>query len=370
MRVEISLFVGALGIHLARGHGQMYNPTPWQAMSNCNSDGVDCHWDLSVPTNCPYWRGKCHADVGQTCISQSSCHGELSIGETAFSTNYTMIPLDMEPMKDEDMFDEWLDPDRRVTWVPQEDESLPWTKRYNPWNAPGSAFVYGNGCGVNGGNPVAIPAQSDLSRVPLDRRCTSGGEDVGQCCGKAMTDDCGGYSGGKSALEHYQDGLFGEPMVTTWTRGEAAEVYWTSNGYHRGGYAYRLCRVPQGQYWKVTEDCFQQGHLNFSEQTADPWTGKKTSWIYWHPWVADPELFEYGWIPMELKTTKTGTTPAGSEWAKVNLPKDLSTDDMWLFKDLVEVPETLEPGDYVLSFRWDCLESPQIWNACANIEIV
>ena len=148
----------------------MYNPNPWQATFNCTSPNpMDhrpyCGWDLKVPTNCT---GRCHGVV----------NGELTIGETAFSTNYTMIPLGMEPMKDEDMFDEWLDPDRRVTWVPQEDESLPWTKRYNPWNAPGSAFVYGNGCGVNGGNPVAIPAQSDLSRVPLDRRCTSGGKGI------------------------------------------------------------------------------------------------------------------------------------------------------------------------------------------------
>ena len=121
------------------------------------------------------------------------------------------------------------------------------------------------------------------------------GEDLGQCCGAPGTGDCGGYSGGKSALEHYQDGLFGEPKLTTWTRrlqalslvdiflstnqrpswissfkfwfyagGEAAEVYWVSNAYHRGGYAYRLCRVPDGQYWKVTEECFQQGHLNFA----------------------------------------------------------------------------------------------------------
>ena len=44
------------------------------------------------------------------------------------------------------------------------------------------------------------------------------GEDLGQCCGAPGTGDCGGYSGGKSALEHYQDGLFGEPKVTTWTR--------------------------------------------------------------------------------------------------------------------------------------------------------
>ena len=44
------------------------------------------------------------------------------------------------------------------------------------------------------------------------------GEVLGQCCGKPFTGDCGGYSGGKSAVEHYQDGLFGEPQVTTWTR--------------------------------------------------------------------------------------------------------------------------------------------------------
>ena len=46
--------------------------------------------------------------------------------------------------------------------------------------------------------------------------------------------------------------------------GQAAKVYWASNGYHRGGYAYRLCRVYNGEYWKVTEECFQKGHLKFS----------------------------------------------------------------------------------------------------------
>ena len=37
--------------------------------------------------------------------------------------------------------------------------------------------------------------------------------------------------------------------------------------------------------------------------------------------------------------------------------------------DEVEIPEDLSPGDYVLSFRWDCEQTPQIWNACANVEI-
>ena len=37
--------------------------------------------------------------------------------------------------------------------------------------------------------------------------------------------------------------------------------------------------------------------------------------------------------------------------------------------DEVEIPQDLAPGDYVLSFRWDCEQAPQIWNACANVEI-
>jgi len=337
MRVEITLLVGALGIHYARGHGtQMYNPTPWQATSDCSwaAPGYKRYFcmenpgyydfDLKVPTNCT---GNCHVAVAD---------GKITIGDPAFSTNYTTAP-GQKPTIPEEMFDAWLPEWRRKTWTGAGEFRL------NPWNAPGSAPVYGNGCGVNGGNPDG---------------CTGGGEDLGQCCGKpGVSWDCGGYSGGKSAVEHYQDGLFGEPQVTTWTRGRNAHVYWTSDAYARGGYAYRLCRVPDGQYWKVTEECFQQGHLNFAG---------KTSYIYWKPYW---NFFHGGWIPVDLITTKIGTTPEGSEWAKINLPNEPSIGDMWAFNDVVKVPKSLTPGDYVLSFRWDCLESPQIYSACANIKI-
>ena len=93
-----------------------------------------------------------------------------------------------------------------------------------------------------------------------------------------------------------------------------------------------------------------------------------TTWIYWQP---NNQYFNpSGWLPIDLVTTKIGTNPRGSEWAKVNLPKIPDRDDEWAFKDLVEVPESLEPGEYVLSFRWDCQHTSQVWNACANIEIV
>ena len=173
------------------------------------------------------------------------------------------------------------------------------------------------------------------------------------CCG------AGGYFGGKPALEYYKDGLFNGAATTIWHRGETAEVTWASGMGHRGGYAYRLCKVNNGKVWEVTEQCFQNGHLNFYGDTT---------WIYYNPYVNNfnPE----NWKAQPIKTTTIGTTPPGSEWAKVNLWKKPKKPQEWAIKDLVEVPENLEPGQYILSFRWDSLRSPQVWSSCANIEIV
>ena len=63
------------------------------------------------------------------------------------------------------------------------------------------------------------------------------------------------------------------------------------------------------------------------------------------------------------------TTPEGSQWTVINPPRK-NDGERWVFGDLVEVPESLEPGEYVLSFRWDCQNTPQIWSACASIEVV
>ena len=63
------------------------------------------------------------------------------------------------------------------------------------------------------------------------------------------------------------------------------------------------------------------------------------------------------------------TTPEASQWTMINPPRMIDG-ERWVFGDQVEVPESQEPGEYVLSFRWDCQNTAQIWSACANIEIV
>ena len=121
---------------------------------------------------------------------------------------------------------------------------------------------------------------------------------------------------------------------------------------HVGGYGYRLCKMPANGISELTEECFQQNHMDF---VGD------------HQWVvfnAEPEERE------EVTATRTreGTFPLNSQWTEIPLPwKDRRAANIF---DLVEVPVNLEPGMYVLSFRWDSRNTPQIWNACANIEII
>ena len=72
---------------------------------------------------------------------------------------------------------------------------------------------------------------------------------------------------------------------------------------------------------------------------------------------------------MEEKTDLTvGTYPEGSAWRYEGPP--WSFDGPLIFKDHVVVPEDLEPGEYVLGWRWDAMSGAQVWVSCANIEII
>ena len=131
------------------------------------------------------------------------------------------------------------------------------------------------------------------------------------------------------------------------------------NLYITGGYAYRLCKLPSSSsiyHSELNEECFSKGYLEF--------VGENQWFNYYRD---DSEFEEEMWT--ERKALRY-TTPVGSQWTVIE--RDISgiDDADWVFKDLVNVPETLEPGQYVLSMRWDSENSPQIWSSCSNIEIV
>ena len=195
-----------------------------------------------------------------------------------------------------------------------------------PWHAPGRAPIF-SPCGNAGGNPRGCKEDEH--------------EKFGDCCGVA----CGAYAFGRNA-EEYQ---WPNAPTTEWIAGSSQEVTWYASANHLGGYIYRLCKLPEGGPPGLTEECFQEGSLKFS--------GDKV-------WFTPQDTSER----QELNATRltVGTYPQGSEWSEVPIEHEMKG----YLTDLVEVPDNVMPGNYVLSFRWDCMKTSQIWNVCANIKII
>lgn len=145
---------------------------------------------------------------------------------------------------------------------------------------------------------------------------------------------------------------------TVWHRGTLAEVAWASTANHGGGYAYRLCPGSE----TPTEACFQANHLTFAEDTTTVrFTDGRTRVI-------------------PATRTTNGTTPAGSQWTKNPIPNNAGyfppsfpegVGDKWQFSlvDRVVVPKDLALGDYVLSWRWDCELTQEIFSNCGDITV-
>ena len=222
-------------------------------------------------------------------------------------------------------------------------------KKKYPWAAPGYATELGEGCGIHGGNPFGCPYYGDVTD---DRP-------AGSQCLPPPNGDRGTWTYGSRAI----DIDFPQARTTKWARGSIVPVGFVAI-YHGGGYNYRLCKMPSTGKKGLTEECFRKNILKFAEDKTY-WRDSETSWKWgtahnpwWRPWKT------------EKKTdVSVGTYPEGSTW-RYQGPIDYLEFKERFYKDYVVVPEDLEPGDYVLSWRWDAATAPQVWVSCANIEIV
>lgn len=246
-----------------------------------------------------------------------------------------------------------------------------WTRKH-PWRAPGTARV-DSPCGVLGGNPEGCPRGN-----PSHDGCPSGS-----------------WGRGPDA----RSVKFPKVVTTEWVRGSVVEAAWGISANHGGGYSYRLCRRPKrGGNMLLEEDCFRRGVLDF--------VGDR-QWVQFG--TDESTRFEF-----KAERTSEGTSPKGSTWTKNPIPawncpsggflahkfdgipggdmgctapqfppprKDLfgfghhARDPTkqpfnWGIVDKLQVPQDLPTGEYVLSWRWDAEQTPQVWTTCANVRIV
>jgi len=194
---------------------------------------------------------------------------------------------------------------------------------------------------------------------------------------------------------------------TVWQAGSVQEVNWAIYANHAGGYQYRLCKKDaKGQ---VTEDGCQKMPLDFASNATK---------IVYYDGSRDP-------FTIPATTTAEGTWPQGSQWRKnpvpmcncdlgqacnkgnggtmyepysaqhlhpgqeldSRCPTGLMFETLWddgygsgpydgksygnmpfSMVDEVKIPANAQ-GDYVLSWRWDCEATPQVWNSCADVTI-
>ena len=361
---------------LVVGHGMLVHPPSRNAVDRTLEEFANGAWPAQTDgCNCADSRGGCHAASarasggGQACLwfsqgcaigcpSCTNLHGHTNVSlcehptatATLNSPALRTMNVDAPPGTERDVY------------------------RFNPWRAPGTAPV-ADSCGMAGGSPH--PVRQDAALFYNTEFARQG--DLGSKV------------------------LAPAPSGTVWARGSAQEVAWAIRYNHGGGYAYRLC--PAGQ--PLTEACFQRTHLGFVGRPSLRWNDGK-------------ELHFNGTYVSE------GTHPPNSMWARNPIPRindspedsgspapynhsacrdpavgggcrqfeevcESASPPWWpieptarkgdiegmcsgdwtggVIVDRVRIPATLPAGEYVLSWRWDCEETAQIWAACADVTI-
>merc|ERR1712110_407712 len=314
-RTKMLLILLLAGVSRVHGHGGMVWPPIWQDGNAFGLDEVYDDWIWSEPPIYD-WRTGRKIDNTKAWVTDQAFTGGHGVNFAGIG-NHT----------NKDKCDEAMG---GHYWQ---------CARYrHPWAAPGQAPSLGGGCGIHGGNPFGRPAYND-SRPP-GSQCPDNEHNAGT------------WTFGSSALD--TDILF-PGKWTKWTRGSTVPVGFVAI-YHGGGYTYRLCKMPADGKSALTEECFARNVLKFAEDKT-----------YWRE--AGKENLGQEWKPEKKWDLTVGTYPEGSAWRYAG-PIDWDRFEQRFYKDLVVVPEHLEPGWYVLSWRWDAMTAPQVWVSCANIEIV
>lgn len=267
--------------------------------------------------------------------------------------------------------------------------------KYNPWRAPGLAPVF-DSCGMAGGTVVPTTAAAEYNTTVFAKQ-----GDLGTQVLKPR------------------------PSGTVWKRGAVAYARQQSTAPHGGGYIYRLCPANE----TLTEACFNQHPLEFAtpeqhmlrfrnssldrEISATLVTegGGKGWMVYPWPLASGALMYVVGHgkhcfypngtrdngdappIPGHTYCPGCGAPHYGSDGAcpcggsdmartcpdvPLSAGSDLSftpdpapgyKDHDYALEDALKVPTDIAAGEWVLSYRWDCEMTSQIWQSCADITI-
>ncbi len=182
---------------------------------------------------------------------------------------------------------------------------------------------------------------------------------------------------------------WGYDPVEVYTEGDTIEVWWCvmNSADHAGMYSYRLCHdeslvkkftdkdySPSLAEKQELEDCFQRGILRCDADgrndcskhhngAGEIYSGVKDD--IWSSWFScDPRNMgncqgraERGWTSSNVRNGRA-LAPSCHNGAGTSL------------RDLVKLPQGFSSEHTLLSWRWDCQQTKQVWSGCADVKIL
>lgn len=288
-----------------------------------------------------------------------------------------------------------------------------WSRKM-PWRAPGSAPVLGSGCGLAGGNALPIPngGQSppgvkqgfDGFHLPETKPTVWSKGEVVEVAWAIMANHGGGYSwrlckkssnvteecfqrnvlrfAGNVSFLQYSDKIPNREGLLKLPRFELPLVT-VSEGTFPPGSQWARNPVPSCAYCDQTKCGTRLPNLTqwFQPKQGGP---HDLSW-----WVGGEEWWKQEQCAQDCSGFSMMQCPPGMTQFPEPLPGISSYIGPFMVDfhaspitstgfeglpysivDKVIIPSNIEAGDYLLSWRWDAEQSPQIWQNCADVRIV
>jgi len=279
-----------------------------------------------------------------------------------------------------------------------------WSRK-SPWRSPGTAPVLGSGCGVSGGNAKPIPnggaawpdmppQGSDGLLLPRQQPTVWQRGTVEEVAFALTANHGGGYSyrlcplnenvseacfqrtvlrfAGSRQWLQYDNQTFQYDKPVQLPRIELPPRIVVDQGTHPANSQWARNPIPGCSLCDPYATCGPGVPMNLSE-AFEPgyWMDNQTMYggEEWfddercnqhcagHNMTACPPFMTHFPEPLPGVSGYSGAYAAGQ-----GLPFSVV--------DEVEVPASLVVGDYLLSWRWDCEQTQQIWQNCADVKIV
>lgn len=288
-----------------------------------------------------------------------------------------------------------------------------WSRKM-PWRSPGAAPVLGSGCGVAGGNSVPIPNGGnpppgvkqglDGLKLPQTKPTVWKKGEVVEVAWAITANHGGGYSwrlcksSGNITEECFQQNVLKFAGNTSW-------LQYSDKLPNREG----VISLPRFELplVVVSEGTFPRGSqwarnpipsCAYSDQTQ---CGSKlpnvTEWFQPHQggpddqswWAGGEQWWEQEKCAQDCSGEGLMMCPPGMTQFAEPLPGISSYLGAFMIEfhaapsatvgieglpysivDKAVIPSDIEEGDYILSWRWDCEQSPQIWQNCADVLII